>query len=414
MNRRHTGLSIKSVRWLVCVSLCLLAIKSGCTNTPSGEPVAEHPHEATKEMGKEAVVPDPAQEVTPPEEPKPEPVVEKKPEKIEHIDPYTLTIFDKTRINSYGKVNFQKADSPLSIKGSSFQKVELEVELASTCYPFEKWRSNPPPSGQNWPADCDAYDRNFEISLDPKKEDTDPPAFELMRAITPFGGPMKLKINVTDIFNGIDTSKEHTVRVRITTWPDGKGKVSGSKGGWTVSAKLHFTPGEAPKKVLAAIPLVYHSYKNTSGEVKVDFEVPEGTTRSYLTYTVTGHGGGTADSACIGHADEFCKREHTVMMDGKEVFKITPWRTDCQNYCTLRPHPLAPGRQYCLENPCGAISSVRAPRANWCPGSYTPPFFLKNGVQNLAAGKHSFSYKIANVADKGSWKVSAIFYALGN
>ena len=45
-----------------------------------------------------------------------------------------------------------------------FQSVVLQVQLVSPCFPFSSW--GPVPPGQNWPANCDAFDRNFEFSLD--------------------------------------------------------------------------------------------------------------------------------------------------------------------------------------------------------------------------------------------------------
>jgi hypothetical protein len=47
--------------------------------------------------------------------------------------------------------------------------------------------------GVRRPADCDAFDRNFEIALDePDADSGAPPGLELVRAITPFGGPLRL------------------------------------------------------------------------------------------------------------------------------------------------------------------------------------------------------------------------------
>ena len=42
----------------------------------------------------------------------------------------------------------------------AYAQATLIVDLASTCFPFESAAA--PPAGQNWPADCDAFDRNFD------------------------------------------------------------------------------------------------------------------------------------------------------------------------------------------------------------------------------------------------------------
>jgi len=328
--------------------------------------------------------------------------------------PYTLTPMKRVRINSTGSVNVRKATADLAFDKGPYAKVVMSVELESSCYPFTKWQSNPPPAGHNWPKDCDAYDRNFSFYLDPPKATGDPPALELQRAITPFGGPMTYDLDITDIANGLPG--KHTLKVTISTWSDSKGKVSGAAGGWWVTAKFAFTPGTAPRKVLAVTPLVAHSYKDNAGKkVQADLTVPAGVKTAKVEYRVTGHGGGTADSACIGHADEFCQRQHHVYVDSKELTDtkdkiLAPWRTDCAKGCTLATASFG---QYCKENPCGSISSVKASRANWCPGAVTPPIIFKP-ADLLTAGKHTWGYAIDKVAKGGSWVVSATYFAYGN
>jgi hypothetical protein len=65
---------------------------------------------------------------------------------------------------------------------------------------------------------------------------------------------------------------------------------------------------------------------------------------------------------------------------------------------------------YCAENPCGAPSSVRAARANWCPGSLTSPHLIQNAAL-LQPGPHEFSWAIDQVAEGGNWLLSATYYA---
>ena len=69
--------------------------------------------------------------------------------------------------------------------------------------------------------------------------------------------------------------------------------------------------------------------------------------------------------------------------------------------------------QYCQENPCGAIQSVRAPRANWCPGSVTPPRVEEPAAWG-APGAHSFSYDIDTIDGSGLWRVTAVVFAYGD
>jgi hypothetical protein len=137
--------------------------------------------------------------------------------------------------------------------------------------------------------------------------------------------------------------------------------------------------------------------------------VPAGATAGRIEYRVTGHGGGT-DATCIGPAEEFCRRAHSVFVDNQKLKDLDPWRSDCTKLCTLAK---SGNLTYCMENPCGALASVRAPRANWCPGSETPPFVLETDALT-ASGPHSFSFTISTVATGGTWRISAVYLAFGS
>ena len=330
-----------------------------------------------------------------------------------YADPYSIQAFDQDRIVSdQSAPNFHDIFASVDFHDGPFAAVTLVIDLDSTCYPFESWQDNPPPAGQNWPADCDAFDRNFEWSLDNPKDDPNaPPGLELVRAITPFGGPLHLEVDITDVANAMPG--EHELRAHISTWSDGAGQVSGSNGGWTVSARIEVTPGAAPRNVLAVVPLYFGSQTDDAGPDPIAFTAPAETVAGRIDYRVTGHGGGAGGLSCIGPAEEFCKRDHTVAIDSVDLPSFVPWRTDCADLCTLAHYgPLNGGFDYCQENPCGAIQSVEAPRANWCPGSLTPPFFFDEAALGVP-GEHTFDWTIANVADGGSWVVSATYIAYG-
>ena len=328
--------------------------------------------------------------------------------------PYSVSAFDAIRIQSKTEQpNFQRASATLDFGAGPFQKATLVVDLATTCFPFEKWKANPPPPGQNWPADCDAFDRNFEFVLDrPADPKAGPPGIELVRAITPFGGPMHLEIDVTDVVNG--RPGKHTLDVHIGTWSDGAGKVSGSNGGWNVTARVDLVPGTPPRKVLAVLPLFDHSNGDPAPLAPVKFDVPAGTKASRLEYRVTGHGGVTGAAGCgMAPAEEFCSRTHALYADEIEFDSLNPWRDDCATLCTIAHQDGSNGGfDYCKENPCGAISSVKAPRANWCPGSVTPPLVWEPPAW-VTPGPHSFRYQVDDIASGGSWRVSAVLFAFG-
>ena len=67
--------------------------------------------------------------------------------------PYTRGLLDDARIGSdSNKPNFQKATADVQLEGTSFAEVKLVVDLTSTCFPFEKWTTNPPPAVRLSPA----------------------------------------------------------------------------------------------------------------------------------------------------------------------------------------------------------------------------------------------------------------------
>ncbi|HEY1954527.1 MAG TPA: peptide-N-glycosidase F-related protein [Polyangiaceae bacterium] len=331
---------------------------------------------------------------------------------------YAQTLLDAARIGSdSSQPNFQKATADVQLAGAPFASVNLVVDLTSTCFPFSNWKTDKPPPGQYWPADCDAFDRNFEMALfDPANPNA--PGLELVRAITPFGGPEHIEQDVTDIFNALGGA-DRTFVVTIPSYSDSAGKVSGSKGGWNVSAHLDVVPGAPPRNVLAVQSLLYTSIGSSppgpsapASPPEYRFTLPPGTTKTTIEYRVTGHGGADDTTGdCIGPADEFCKRTHTLLLDGRKLDAMVPWRANCNKLCTktINDAGAGPVGQYCLENPCGAIASVQAPRANWCPGSETPPFTY---TPDLAPGDHTFAFGISRIA--GVWRVSATVYAYGD
>ena len=326
-------------------------------------------------------------------------------------DPYSEALFEEVWISSQTEdEHFQSADASFELHDGPFESVTLVVDLESPCYPFEGWADDPPPVGENWPQSCDAFDRNFEFTLDEPATEDAPPALELVRAITPFGGPLHLDIDVTDVFNGLPGP--HSIRTHISTWSDASGEVSGSAGGWTVSARLDVVPGDPPRTVLAVIPLLNGWARFDTSFEDLPFDVPDAASGGRIEYRVTGHGGVmTGESVCVGPAEEFCRRTHHVMLDGEELETLEPWRT-CAELCTAaayEPWDL----DYCLENPCGAVSSVRAPRANWCPGAVTEPFVWEP-PELAEQGEHTFRYEIEDIADGGSWRVSTAVFLYGD
>lgn len=329
-------------------------------------------------------------------------------------DPETIQVFDGARITSDDtQPNFQRQSAELDFGDGPFTSVRLIADLGTTCFPFGGWKDNPPPSGQNWPADCDAFDRNFELSLDAPESNaqaSSPPGLELVRAITPFGGPMHVERDLTAIANAQPGT--HHVRAQIDTYADGAGLVTGSNAGWTVSLRIELVRGPAEHHPLAVIPLFYGDL-SSADPVTVSFTVPEGTRRGVLEYRTTGHGQGKGDFFdCKGPAEEFCSRRHTIELDGELLKSFIPWRS-CASACTLVTDHADVGFDYCAENPCAAIDSARAPRANWCPGSESEPLVLE--AAGLATpGAHDVSWQVSAIATGGIVRTSLTYYAFSD
>lgn len=303
--------------------------------------------------------------------------------------------------------HFQSATTDVDFGAVSVAKATLHVELTSPCFPFSNWVEQGVPAGQRWPARCDAFDRTLSVSLDDAEPDAGPPGIELLRAVTPFGGPLSLEVDVTDVVNGLPGL--HRLRLTIDTWSDADGLVSGSNGQWQASVSLETIAGTAPRRVLAVVPLVLEAQTEVEA-APLEFRIPEGVGSARIDYLVTGHGA-VPELGCIGPAEEFCKRSHELRLDGQLLEELSPWRSDCATLCTLTQNDAAAGpASYCAENPCGAPESVRASRANWCPGSSTAPFAIEK-PELAVAGTHELTRSIQGLREGGQWRVSATYFA---
>jgi hypothetical protein len=322
-------------------------------------------------------------------------------------EPVQVPILTGVHISSdEGAENFQRALADVDFGNMPVARATLRVSLQSPCFPFEGWAEQGVPTGQRWPAACDAFDRTLSVTLDHDPESASAPGFELLRAITPFGGPLQVETDVTDIVNGLPGS--HQLGLKIDTWSDADGLVSGSKGEWIASAELLLWPGTAPRQVLAVLPLLLEGQTEPDA-APLTFAVPAGAGSARIEYRATGHGGAFAPG-CLGPAEEFCQRTHELRLDGELLEELRPWR-DCSDFCTLTANDSGQGpAQYCAENPCADPNSARAPRANWCPGSKTDAFVLQ-GPELVVAGEHELTRSIARLASGGVWTVSATYFA---
>jgi GLPGLI family protein len=235
------------------------------------------------------------------------------------------------------------------------------------------------------------------------------PLLELMRFFTPFGVKqfntlqLKNKVWQDSVFYRQDITEMLPALSNQEVWI-GMNIGNYDKGGHKASLNISIHPGEENKQNMWLLPIFntnnvmemagqeYATMFNNEKGLEVTFEVPEGYKNFKLRYITTGHGG-------WGNGDEFVPKKNTILVDSKEVFAFTPWRTDCGSYRLSNP---ASG------NFSDGLSSSDLSRSNWCPGTVTNPIYIDLG--NLSPGKHSIQIKIPQGQTEGSsfssWNVS--------
>lgn len=149
-------------------------------------------------------------------------------------------------------------------------------------------------------------------------------------------------------------------------------------------------------------------------DVKIPFSIPRKTKNVRLKYITTGHGGHSG-------GDEFRPQENILSVDGKEVLRFTPWRTDCASFRRFNPTSGVwlqkriqafigkDGKREVkeIEEP---LASSDLSRSNWCPGSDVTPEEVN--LQGITSGSHTLTISIpeSTPIDKNKlnhWLVSA-------
>lgn len=238
------------------------------------------------------------------------------------------------------------------------------------------------------------------------------PLLELMRFFTPFGvkqfNNLQLKNKVwqdsvyyrqeiSELLPALD-DQEVWIGMNIGNYDKGGHKVSLNvsihQGDDSQTQNSWLLPLFNTNNVMEMAGQQYATMFNSEKGLELTFEVPEGDKNYKLRYITTGHGG-------WGNGDEFVPKKNTILVDSKEIFAFTPWRTDCGSYRLSNP---ASG------NFSNGLSSSDLSRSNWCPGTVTPPVYIDLG--KLSAGKHSIQVTIPQGAPEGSsfssWNVSGI------
>ena len=264
------------------------------------------------------------------------------------------------------------------------------------------------------------------------------PTIELMRFMTPFGvgyysgkdnalsakrrpvyipkwaDSVEWQQDITDRYSALED--EAYVGVFIDTW---------TEQGYLASVELQFKESQIScdnMKRTHVLPLVNTMYY--SGQeypdifarkpLTTDFTLPKGAKNVQLKYIVTGHGGHDG-------GDEFTPQENIISVDGKEVYRFTPWRDDCASFRRFNPGTgvwlekrvasyIGEDGNYTEKEIEEPVGSSDFSRSNWCPGSDVVPEEIP--LSRLTAGRHSLSIAIPKAQPiKGNemnhWLVSA-------
>jgi hypothetical protein len=191
---------------------------------------------------------------------------------------------------------------------------------------------------------------------------------EIARFATPFGGAVDWTTDVTGL-SPILAAHRRLV-VQIDTWV---GPTRPPGAGWLVDATLTFTPGIPERRPIQVIPLWPVGTLDVGDPANPPtiparmVQIPAEAESVELRSFVTGHGQGNFQNCA-----EFCPKMHTYTVGGMTFGRLA-WRDDCASFCTLT-RPPGSTVQFCQESPTGVVGSVRASRANWCPGALVVPW----------------------------------------
>ena len=263
------------------------------------------------------------------------------------------------------------------------------------------------------------------------------PTVELMRFMTPFGvghyssntdslssrrrpvyipkwaDHVEWQQDVTDLYSLLED--EAYVGVFIDTW---------TSEGYTASVQLDFkeSPTTCDKLVRRHVePLVNTVYYigQTYPDIfarkplSTTFTLPKNARNVRLKYIVTGHGGHDG-------GDEFVPKENILSVDGKEIYRFTPWRDDCASFRRFNPATgvwlekrtaaYISDNGYAEKEVEEPVASSDFSRSNWCPGSDVVPEEVALG--DISAGRHTFTVDIPkaqpiNGDEMNHWLVSA-------
>src|SRR6185503_6084241 len=212
---------------------------------------------------------------------------------------------------------------------------------------------------------------------------------ELVRFITPFGGPASYTQDVTSLAPML--KGRAVLRLSLGTIV---------KPAWKVTVTLQYSSEGAGyrRPVWAEYVIQNDHIAAETGRIKAKVEVPPGLVRPRLRIITTGH----ATDGTGG--DEFVTRTHVLRIDGLEVARWRPWTEEGGSLRKFNPMSdrwTIQGRE---------LWSSDLDRSGWRPGQVVEPLMIP--VPELAPGRaHTLELEILNIRPKdqlgnhGFWRV---------
>jgi hypothetical protein len=313
-----------------------------------------------------------------------EPVVLETEGKIRPADPWTRLGSVTIAVDSHSPL--APTSQPVTPRPPSTAHAgsdEARPGSRTTTQPATRPASATPISPASQP---DADEKKYPIST------AAPGEIEIMRFVTPFGGPATYTADLT-AFAPLLAGKT-SLRVWISTW---------KQPAWKVTLTLTYSDeGVGYRRPLFAQPLFNAEVTAEKRVLRSTIRIPRGVARPRIHVLSTGH---ATDGA---GGDEFISRTHVLRVDGQEVARWRPWS---EGGGPLRDMNPTAGR---LEIDGRSLWATDLDRSGWHPGLLVEPF--QTPLPELTAGQHTIELEIVGIRPRdqsgyGYWRVSAIAVA---
>ncbi len=200
---------------------------------------------------------------------------------------------------------------------------------------------------------------------------------ELVKFITGYGGNTFHDEDVS--FLATLLTGDVTIQAHIDTW---------LSPGWKVTLNIVYVEDSSYENPAWVTPVYYNQdlkrVNVSATDPSIDLDIPAGLDSFEVAYFTSGH------SLIGAGGDEFITKANVIYANEVEVFRESPWRTNCTDFGSV--------------NPCGNFPPSRS---GWCPGDIVHPYRIDVSSE-LSAGSHVIRHSIEEIqANQGFWRVSS-------